>query len=102
MRLEGEVAFWLGDTSRAIRLLSTEDLKFTRHELLLGQAYEREQNVVEARAAYKRVVESTDLSIELVWARPIAQARLAAMAGSRSCMSRTVNAGAWAGAFPRP
>lgn len=76
---EGEVAFWLGDTSRAIRLLSTEHVKLTRHNLLPGQAYEREQNLVEARAAYARVVESTDLSIELAWARPIAQARLVAI-----------------------
>jgi hypothetical protein len=79
MLSEGEVAFWLGDTSRAIRLLSTEDVKSTHHNLLLGQAYEREQNLVEARAAYSRVVESTELSIELAWARPIAQARLAAI-----------------------
>lgn len=79
MRPEGEVAFWLGDTSRAIRLLSAEDVQFTRHNLLLGQAYEREQNLVGARAVYTRVVESTNLSIELAWARPIAQARLAAI-----------------------
>ena len=76
---EGEVAFWLGDTSRAIRLLSTEDVKSAHHNLLLGQAYEREQHLAEARAAYTRVVESTELSIELAWARPIAQARLAAI-----------------------
>jgi len=76
---EGEVAFWLGDTSRAIRLLSTQDVKFPHHSLLLGQACEREQDLVAARAAYTRVVESTELSIELAWARPIAQARLAAI-----------------------
>ena len=76
---KGEVAFWLGDTSRAIQLLSSEDVTFTRHNLLLGQAYEREQNLAEARAAYARVVESTNLSIELAWARPIAQTRLAAI-----------------------
>jgi tetratricopeptide (TPR) repeat protein len=75
----GEVAFWLGDTARAIRMLSTEYLKLPRHNLLLGQAYEREQSLAEARAAYTRVVESTVLSIELAWARPIAQARLAAI-----------------------
>jgi tetratricopeptide (TPR) repeat protein len=76
---EGEVAFWLGDTGRAIRLLANEDVRFPRHNLLLGQAYEREQNHAEARAAYTRVVESTNLSIELAWARPIAEARLAAI-----------------------
>jgi len=76
---QGEVAFWLGDTSRAIRLLSTDDFKVPRHNLLLGQAYEREKHLVEARAAYTRVVESTELSIELAWARPIAQARLTAI-----------------------
>ena len=80
MRPEGEVAFWLGDTSRAVRLLATEDFKSARHNLLLAQAYEHEQHLVEARAAYTRVVESTELSIELAWARPIAQARLAAIA----------------------
>jgi tetratricopeptide (TPR) repeat protein len=79
MAPEGEIAFWLGDTSRAIQLLSRADLKSTHHDLLLGQAYEREQNLAEARAAYTRVVESNDLSIELAWARPIAEARLAAI-----------------------
>jgi tetratricopeptide (TPR) repeat protein len=76
---EGEVAFWLGDIARAIRLLSTEGVKSPRHNLLLGQAYEREHNLAEARAAYTRVGESTNLSIELAWARPIAQERLAAI-----------------------
>ena len=75
----GEVAFWLGDTGGAIRLLATRDFRSPRHNLLLGQAYEREQNLAEARAAYTRVLESTELSIELAWARPIAQARLAAI-----------------------
>jgi tetratricopeptide (TPR) repeat protein len=79
MRPEGEAAFWLGDNRRALRLLSAVDFKFTRDNLLLGQAYERDQNLVEARAAYTRVVESTEVSIELAWARPIAQARLAAI-----------------------
>ena len=76
---QGEVAFWLGDTSTAIRLLSTEDVKFPHLTLLLGQAHEREQHLGEARAAYTRVVETTELSIELAWARPIAQERLAAI-----------------------
>lgn len=76
---EGEVAFWLGDTSRAIQLLSRSDVTSTHHDLLLGQAYEREHNIAAARAAYSRVVASTNLSIELAWARPIAQARLAAV-----------------------
>jgi tetratricopeptide (TPR) repeat protein len=75
----GELAFWLGDTARAIPLLSAEYVKLPRHNLLLGQAYEREQKLAEARAAYTRVVESTLLSIGLAWARPIAQARLAAI-----------------------
>jgi tetratricopeptide (TPR) repeat protein len=79
MLSEGEVAFCLGDTGRAIRLLETEGFRVPRHNLLLGQAYEREQHLAEARAAYTRVVESTELSIELAWARPIAQARLAAI-----------------------
>lgn len=79
MRPEGEVAFWLGDTTRAAALLATDGFKSARHNLLLGQAFEREQHLVEARAAYTRVVESTEVSIELAWARPIAQARLAAM-----------------------
>lgn len=57
----GEVAFWLGDTARAIRLLSKEYVKLPRHNLLLGQAYERERNLAEARASYTRVVESTGL-----------------------------------------
>ena len=75
----GEVAFWLGDTALAIRALSTEYVKLPRHNLLLGQAYERVKNLAEARAAYTRVVESPILSIGLAWARPIAQARLAAI-----------------------
>jgi hypothetical protein len=79
MAPEGEVAFWLGDSTRAIQMLSGVDFKSTHHNLLLGQAYEREQKIAEARAAYTRVVESTELSIELAWARPIAQARLAAI-----------------------
>jgi len=52
---------------------------FPRHNLLLGRAYEREHNLAEARAAYTRVIESTTVSIELAWARPIAQERLAAI-----------------------
>lgn len=45
----------------------------------LRTVHERERNLADARAAYTRVVESTVLSIELAWARPIAQARLAAI-----------------------
>lgn len=75
----GEIAFWLGDMTLAIELLSAEYVKLPRHDLLLGQAYERERNLEAARAAYTRLVESAILSIELAWARPIAQARLAAI-----------------------
>ena len=76
---EGEVAFWLGDTGGAIRLLADEEVMSPRHNLLLGRAYEREHHLAEARAAYTRVIESTTVSIELAWARPIAQERLAAI-----------------------
>jgi tetratricopeptide (TPR) repeat protein len=75
----GEVAFWLGDVATAIRLLSADDVRSTHQNLLLGQAYERAQNFVEARAAYGRIFESRELSFDLAWARPIAQARLAAI-----------------------
>ena len=77
---ESEVAFWLGDTGGAIRLLVDEEVMSPRHNLLLGRAYEREHNFAKARAAYTRVIESTSVvSIELAWARPIAQERLAAI-----------------------
>ena len=77
---ESEVAFWLGDTGGAIRLLAGEELMSPRHNLLLGQAYEREHHFAKARAAYTRVIELTSVvSIELAWARPIAQERLAAI-----------------------
>ena len=76
---QGEVAFWLGDTVLAIQRLANADVKYPRHDLLLGQAYERENNLAEARAAYTRIVESTNLTIELAWARPVAQERLTAI-----------------------
>jgi len=76
---ESEVAFWLGDTRGAIRLLANEEVMFPRYNLLLGRAHELEQNLAEARAAYTCVIESTTVSIELAWARPIAQERLAAI-----------------------
>ena len=79
MVAQGEVAFWLGDTGLAIQLLANQDVRYPRHNLLLGQAYEREHNLAEARAAYTRIVESTNLSIELAWARPIALERLTAI-----------------------
>jgi tetratricopeptide (TPR) repeat protein len=76
---QAEVAFWLGDAAAAIRLLANASVMYPRHHLLLGHAYEREHNLTKARAAYTRVVESTELSIELAWARPIAEERLAAI-----------------------
>jgi tetratricopeptide (TPR) repeat protein len=76
---KAEAAFWLGDTAEAVRLFATQALMAPRHQLLLAQACEREHKPAEARAAYIRVVESTQLSIELAWARPIAQERLAAL-----------------------
>ena len=64
----------------AIRLLVDEEVMYPRHNLLLGRAYEREQNLAKARAAYTRVIESTSVvSIELGRARPIAQERVAAI-----------------------
>ena len=75
-----EVAFWLGDTGAAIRLLADEEIMSPRHHLLLGRAYEGEHDLAKARAAYTRVVESASVvSIELAWARPIARERLAAI-----------------------
>jgi tetratricopeptide (TPR) repeat protein len=76
---QAEVAYWLGDTSRTIRLLADQKLFNPRLNLALGQAYERQHELAQARAAYARVVESTELSIDLAWARPIAQERLAAI-----------------------
>lgn len=52
--------------------------RFRRH-LPLAQACERGHRLAEARAAYTRVLASTELSIELAWAWPIAQERLAAI-----------------------
>jgi tetratricopeptide (TPR) repeat protein len=75
----GEIAFWLGDMRRAIELLSAERVRLPRQGLLLGQAHEREGNVARARDAYTQVVENTVLSIDLAWARPQAEARLAAL-----------------------
>ena len=74
-----EAAFWLGDTARPIRVFTKEAGNLPHYNLLLGQAYERERRLIEARAAYKRVVESTLPSIGLAWALPKAQARLAAI-----------------------
>jgi len=70
---EGEVAFWLGDTGGAIRLLADKRSCSRVTICCFGRAYEREHNLAEARAAYTRVIESTTVSIELAWARPIAQ-----------------------------
>jgi tetratricopeptide (TPR) repeat protein len=75
----GEVAFYLGDTAGAIRLLSNAPNKSPRFNLVLGQAYEREGQRNEARAAYAAVLKEGSLTIEVAWARPIAQERLAAL-----------------------
>ena len=61
----GELAFWLGDTARAIRAMTPMTVKLPRHHLMLGQAYEKEGNVAAARDAYRRIVESPVLSLEL-------------------------------------
>ncbi len=75
----GELAFWLGDTARAIRAMTPMTVKLPRHHLMLGQAHEKEGNLAAARDAYRRIVESPVLSLELAWARPLAEARLDAI-----------------------
>ena len=77
----GEVAFWLGDTAAAIRAMAPMGIKLARHNFMLGQAYEKEGNVAAARDAYRRLADSVILSIDLAWARPIAEARLKALGG---------------------
>ena len=75
----GEASFWLGDTARAIRAMAPMTVKLPRHDLMLGQAYEKAGDLPAARAAYRRILDSTVLSIGMAWARPIAEARLKAL-----------------------
>jgi tetratricopeptide (TPR) repeat protein len=75
----GELAFWLGDPARTIRAMAPLMVKLPRHNWLLGQAYEKVGDQASAREAYRRIVESPLLNLQLAWTRPLAEARLQAL-----------------------
>lgn len=75
----GYVAFYAKDYARAVSELAQGNLNDPFILNMLGQAYEAQGNLANAREYYQRTVESNVHTLQNAIARPIAKARLAAL-----------------------
>jgi tetratricopeptide (TPR) repeat protein len=74
--LLGYIAFYSGDTARAIAELAKADQQDPFILLLLAQASERGGQAVEAKAYYEKVLASTSHAVNNAFARPVARRKL--------------------------
>lgn len=75
----GYVAFYAKDYTRAVAELAQGNLNDPFILTMIGQAYEAQGNLANAREYYQRAVESNVHTLQNAIARPIAKARLAAL-----------------------
>lgn len=74
--LAGYVAFYEGRHEQAIAELSKADQEDPFVLALLAQAYEKQNDMAKARELYKRVLDRPGHSLQVAFARPLAQQRL--------------------------